>query len=617
MGVIVSAGNSPHNVSSGHTESGDIVVSGGSMFVLSGGKADATIVSYGGALTIDLGGVGSGSVLAGLSERVFGTETGATIKSGVQFVFGEATRTTISGGQQGIAAGGVASITTIKNNGLQNDEGIAITTVASSGGFQDVRSGGTAIGTTIHAGGGQIVEAASKAIGTTISGGSQLVTSTGTATGTTIRTGSETVDAGGTDLGAKIFGGKQDVFGCASGATVFAALQLVESGATASATIVSNGGTLELRGGAIAGGLTVKAGGTLNVVDGYVLNFFNLTGGTLDVAAGGTDTNGGVGAGGKVIILNGGRDLGLNISAGGKEIVSASGADLGTTVFGGGELNGTGSVNDATGALNGPIDTIQLGNSETDVSFGVGQNGLLVLSTVNQANPTAYSGFITGFTQFDGIDFSDIVWVTGDKAIFTNNPGGVGGGVLDVETSGDTLLASLNLAGFDPNPPSAGHPAPYSTLNFNVNADANGDVIITDPPVTWQQPGSASASVGDGEILEIATPDSGNVTFAGASGKLALDQPATFTGAVAGLRAQNSIDLTQIAFGAATTLGYAANAGGTGGILSVSDGAHAASIALLGDYMASTFVTAADGHGGTLIAAAQPPDQALLTTPRA
>jgi len=121
----------------------------------------------------------------------------------------------------------------------------------------------------------------------------------------------------------------------------------------------------------------------------------------------------------------------------------------------------------------------------------------------------------------------------------------------------------------------------------------------------------------DGEVLEIATPDSGNVTFAGASGKLALDQPATFTGAVAGLRAQNSIDLTQIAFGAAATLGYAANAGGTGGILSVSDGAHAASIALLGNYMASTFVTAADGHGGTLIAAAQPPDQALLTTPRA
>jgi hypothetical protein len=253
------------------------------------------------------------------------------------------------------------------------------------------------------------------------------------------------------------------------------------------------------------------------------------------------------------------------------------------------------------------------------VDFAVGANthGLLVLSTDNQATPTAYSGLINGFTQFDGIDFSDIVWVTGDKAIFTNNPGGVGGGVLDVETSGDSLLASLNLAGFDPNPPSLAGPAPYSTLNFNVNADANGDVIITDPPVTWQLPGNAPAAVGAGEILEVATPDSGNVTFTGTGGTLALDQPATFTGAVAGLGAQNGIDLTRIAFGAATTLGYAANAGGTGGILSVSDGAHAASIALLGNYMASTFVTAADGHGGTLIAAAQPPDQALLTTPRA
>lgn len=98
------------------------------------------------------------------------------------------------------------------------------------------------------------------------------------------------------------------------------------------------------------------------------------------------------------------------------------------------ELNGTGSVNDATGALNGPIDTIQLGNSNTDVSFSTLGHGLLVLSTVNQANPTAYSGLILVFTQFDGIDLSDIVWVTGDKAIFTPNPGGVGGGVLSLET---------------------------------------------------------------------------------------------------------------------------------------------------------------------------------------
>ena len=40
MGVTVDSGNSPYNVSA--TDSGDIVDSGGSMFVLSGGVADLT-----------------------------------------------------------------------------------------------------------------------------------------------------------------------------------------------------------------------------------------------------------------------------------------------------------------------------------------------------------------------------------------------------------------------------------------------------------------------------------------------------------------------------------------------------------------------------------------------
>jgi autotransporter passenger strand-loop-strand repeat protein len=61
MSVIVSQGISPYKVSSGGTDSGDVVVSGGSMFVLSAGVANGTIVSSGGFLTINKGGSGSGS----------------------------------------------------------------------------------------------------------------------------------------------------------------------------------------------------------------------------------------------------------------------------------------------------------------------------------------------------------------------------------------------------------------------------------------------------------------------------------------------------------------------------------------------------------------------------
>jgi len=44
---------------------------------------------------------------------------------------------------------------------------------------------------------------------------------------------------------------------------------------------------------------------------------------------------------------------------------------------------------------------------------------------------------------------------------------------------------------------------------------------------------------------------------------------------------------------------YAEHGAGTGGTPTVTDGRHAAAIALLGDYRAGSFVTTADGHGGT------------------
>jgi hypothetical protein len=44
-------------------------------------------------------------------------------------------------------------------------------------------------------------------------------------------------------------------------------------------------------------------------------------------------------------------------------------------------------------------------------------------------------------------------------------------------------------------------------------------------------------------------------------------------------------------------------------------GTHIAKLALLGNYMAASFVTAADGHGGTLITEASQTANQLLATP--
>jgi hypothetical protein len=51
--------------------------------------------------------------------------------------------------------------------------------------------------------------------------------------------------------------------------------------------------------------------------------------------------------------------------------------------------------------------------------------------------------------------------------------------------------------------------------------------------------------------------------------------------------------------------------------MTISDGFHAQSVALLGQYMASSFVMASDGHGGTMITDPPPSQQSLLSHPHA
>jgi hypothetical protein len=133
-------------------------------------------------------------------------------------------------------------------------------------------------------------------------------------------------------------------------------------------------------------------------------------------------------------------------------------------------------------------------------------------------------------------------------------------------SSGGHLVAAIKFVGA------------YSAGNFHITSGIGGTVKIIDPTV----PNGGNAEVGSARTLP-----------------------------------QHGIDLPNIAFGAQTTLAYAGNEAGTGGTLFVRDGRHAAAIALLGNYMAGSFVTAADGRGGTLISEApQTEQQPLLARPQ-
>ena len=189
-------------------------------------------------------------------------------------------------------------------------------------------------------------------------------------------------------------------------------------------------------------------------------------------------------------------------------------------------------------------------------------------------------GKIIGMANQDAVDFRYIPFSAGDQAVWFQ---GAGQGTLALVTSLGAGLASVTLQGT------------YTTANFTAADDGHGGTIITDPP--------AVVTVDNGAVVDPQTSDAA-VTFVGPTGTLQINQSASFKGTISGFNGQDQIDLTDMAFSANNSIGYAANSTNSGGNLMVSSGGNSANIALLGNYIASSFAMSSDGHGGTLISEA-------------
>jgi len=131
---------------------------------------------------------------------------------------------------------------------------------------------------------------------------------------------------------------------------------------------------------------------------------------------------------------------------------------------------------------------------------------------------------------------------------------------------------------------------------IQVRVAGNGSLTATSTPV---------ANIAPASTLEITGASNEQVAFAPngtqTGGTLQLDLSSLFSGQINGFGGTDKIDLRDIGFGAATTVGYQSYADNSGGRLSVSDGTHVASLALLGQYAASMFSLSSDGHGGTTV----------------
>jgi large repetitive protein len=141
---------------------------------------------------------------------------------------------------------------------------------------------------------------------------------------------------------------------------------------------------------------------------------------------------------------------------------------------------------------------------------------------------------------------------------------------------------------------------------------ANGNGSVLD--VTVADGAGTGTIFGTGKI-ELGAGSTTKITFDSlADGTLKLDQSILFKGNVSGLTANDTLDLGDINFATVHTPTFSGTA--TGGTLTVTDGTHTAKIALLGNYLASTWTTSSDGHGGTFVI--DPPSssqQAFLSSP--
>ena len=230
--------------------------------------------------------------------------------------------------------------------------------------------------------------------------------------------------------------------------------------------------------------------------------------------------------------------------SGGSAIVSGTVANSGTLI-----ASALGSLIEVAGVVSGGA--VIVGNGIVDVLSGgtaniafrsTGSGGLEIADT--NANSSAFTGAIFGFGGVNHTNhkqFIDLVSVTSAAhTISFSYTSAAGSGTLTV-SSGGAVVASIDLVGA------------YTSSSFHIVSGISGTVAITDPAV-----------VNGGTV-----------------------EPAPVPSVV-----QHGIDLPNLGFGGPGTLAYAqtANAGNTPTIL---DGRHAATIVLLGNSIAGSFVLAA------------------------
>ena len=165
--------------------------------------------------------------------------------------------------------------------------------------------------------------------------------------------------------------------------------------------------------------------------------------------------------------------------------------------------------------------------------------------------------------------------VTGAGASLTNQSGGV---IAAVGKAGLVITGAVSNSGA---------------------LEALGSNLTVDGAVS----GAGTVLIIKGATADFAGAFSEGVTFR-IGGVLALGQSKSYAGTITGFSTSGAtaLDLQDISYGTATKATYSGTS--TSGTLTITDGTHTAKINFSGNYTASAWTIAGDGHGGTTITAA-------------
>ena len=453
------------------------------MFVCENGEANDTNVLSGGRLYVSSGGVVNRTTVSSGSMFV---ELGGVANS----------VNVISRGRLTVSVGGQVNYATIDRTGAVFLEagGDANDVTVSSGGYLDISDGATASGIVVSSGGHLLFDVAPGNNVQGTKGGKTFEMKNGALSNYTV---TRDTDSAGNTFALLVFSG-----GVASRTTVTSyGSMIVSADGVANATTVSDGGNMVVYEGAVVNSTTVKPSGYLTLLSGasanytvfsssiftvgdsMTLNNTTVKDGYLNVSSNGY-ANVTVLSNGSMSVSDGGVATETTVKNGCILDVGATGLVTNTIVNSGGSMEVIGSANMTTvknggmldvlagGAVNGTIlssggsarisgnaanTTVNQSGSDVDAVLTICDGGKATRTTVNDRGYAIVSS--GGQATSTTINYGEMTLLGGTAKSTTVNSGGrltvsaggttmysliSSGGILDVSSGGMTTATTLN-----------------------------------------------------------------------------------------------------------------------------------------------------------------------------